>query len=169
MRLLIILSVFSFALLSCKKEGCTDPLAINTNQEANKDDGSCIYRTTCIIDKIRTAKIDSGYNTQQDTLFGIVYRGDTTFATYKETMSTWYGSGSGWLSLFNSGGYGYHEVYELDNPVTIGVLEAADSITFIRSNPYHYKTGIPRNEAPFWYENPSSYTSPQPHILEWLD
>lgn len=28
---------------SCKKDGCTDPLASNYNQDAKKDDGSCIY------------------------------------------------------------------------------------------------------------------------------
>ncbi|MBL7899347.1 MAG: hypothetical protein JNJ99_12490 [Crocinitomicaceae bacterium] len=29
--------------LSCKKEGCTDATATNYNEEAKKDDGSCIY------------------------------------------------------------------------------------------------------------------------------
>lgn len=29
--------------MSCKKEGCTDPEAINYNEEAKKDDGSCEY------------------------------------------------------------------------------------------------------------------------------
>lgn len=28
---------------SCKKEGCTDPIATNYNQKAKKDDGSCTY------------------------------------------------------------------------------------------------------------------------------
>ena len=32
-----------FALVSCKKEGCTDPMAINYNSNANHDDGSCNY------------------------------------------------------------------------------------------------------------------------------
>ena len=40
---------FSFILLlavySCKKEGCTDPAAINYDDEAKKDDGSCEYDT----------------------------------------------------------------------------------------------------------------------------
>lgn len=32
-------------LISCKKEGCTDPLATNYNEKAKKDDGSCIFST----------------------------------------------------------------------------------------------------------------------------
>lgn len=31
------------AFTACKKEGCTDPAATNFNEEAKKDDGSCIY------------------------------------------------------------------------------------------------------------------------------
>ena len=38
---LILLS--STVLFSCKKEGCTDPLANNYSEEAKKDDGSCMY------------------------------------------------------------------------------------------------------------------------------
>lgn len=33
----------TFVLVSCKKEGCTDVTAINYNDEAKKDDGSCEY------------------------------------------------------------------------------------------------------------------------------
>ena len=33
----------SVALISCKKEGCTDPIATNYEKKANHDDGSCIY------------------------------------------------------------------------------------------------------------------------------
>ena len=32
--------------VSCKKEGCTDPDALNYNSEAKKDDGSCTYDET---------------------------------------------------------------------------------------------------------------------------
>jgi hypothetical protein len=30
---------------SCKREGCTDPLALNFNDKAKKDDGSCVYES----------------------------------------------------------------------------------------------------------------------------
>lgn len=31
-----------FAIASCKKEGCTDPKAVNYDAEAKKDDGTCV-------------------------------------------------------------------------------------------------------------------------------
>ena len=42
---LIPLLLFSLSVVftSCKKEGCTDPAALNYNDDAKKDDGSCIY------------------------------------------------------------------------------------------------------------------------------
>lgn len=40
-----VILVFAVAatFMACKKEGCTDPAATNFNEEAKKDDGSCIY------------------------------------------------------------------------------------------------------------------------------
>ncbi|XOV69098.1 MAG: hypothetical protein ACFHU9_07910 [Fluviicola sp.] len=35
--------IIGLALASCKKEGCTDPLAINYDSNANHDNGSCSY------------------------------------------------------------------------------------------------------------------------------
>lgn len=43
-QLLTILALVGLvAMTSCKKEGCTDPAAINYNDKAKKDDGSCQY------------------------------------------------------------------------------------------------------------------------------
>lgn len=41
--LLMVMCVSALAFTSCKKEGCTDPLAQNYSSEAEKDDGSCSY------------------------------------------------------------------------------------------------------------------------------
>lgn len=35
--------VIGLGFSSCKKEGCTDPVAVNYNDDAEKDDGSCEY------------------------------------------------------------------------------------------------------------------------------
>jgi hypothetical protein len=41
--LLIISSLFLSSFTSCKKKGCTDPLAENYSEKAKKDDGSCTF------------------------------------------------------------------------------------------------------------------------------
>lgn len=43
MRNIICLLAFTLTLMACKKEGCTDPDALNYNDEAKKDDGTCTY------------------------------------------------------------------------------------------------------------------------------
>ena len=44
-KLALIAGVVAMTAISCKKEGCTDPLATNYNEEAKKDDESCVYPT----------------------------------------------------------------------------------------------------------------------------
>ena len=47
MNKLLIITFASFLILvttnSCKKKGCTDPSAVNYNEKAKKDDGTCLY------------------------------------------------------------------------------------------------------------------------------
>lgn len=40
---LLLLSGFAFTFSGCKTEGCTDPLATNYDEDADKNDGSCVY------------------------------------------------------------------------------------------------------------------------------
>jgi len=42
-KYLLLIIVASIAMVSCKKEGCMDPLAVNYMEEAEKDDMSCNY------------------------------------------------------------------------------------------------------------------------------
>ena len=42
----------TLTLVSCKKEGCTDPLAENYDEKATADDGSCTYGTGVVGDEI---------------------------------------------------------------------------------------------------------------------
>ena len=56
----------SFIFSSCKKEeGCTEPIAVNYNSDAEDDDGSCLYdiigswsATTVVIDTSVTVTIN---------------------------------------------------------------------------------------------------------------
>jgi hypothetical protein len=43
-KLLFLLAIpMAFSVTSCKKEGCTDPIASNYSDAAKKDDASCTY------------------------------------------------------------------------------------------------------------------------------
>ena len=44
-KILSILFLTSITFFSCKKEGCTDPTALNYNAEAQKDNGNCEYNS----------------------------------------------------------------------------------------------------------------------------
>lgn len=43
MRVFTIVSMFLIAFSSCKKKGCTNPIATNYEEKAKKEDGSCTY------------------------------------------------------------------------------------------------------------------------------
>lgn len=49
-------------MVSCKKKGCTDPTATNYSSEAGKDDESCVYIPTIIINGVATMTVSVGDN-----------------------------------------------------------------------------------------------------------
>ncbi|MEX0595564.1 MAG: hypothetical protein WD512_03610, partial [Candidatus Paceibacterota bacterium] len=51
-----------FIISSCKKEGCTDPLATNYNGDAKKDDGTCVY---AVLPSINTLECNEFSNAGQ--------------------------------------------------------------------------------------------------------
>ena len=71
MKKLISICFLLLTFIACKKPGCTDPIAINYNSQANKDDGSCEYQ----IDKsIITQNITSDKTLSNDTIWTLQSR-----------------------------------------------------------------------------------------------
>ena len=64
------LFIFCFAFFSCKKQGCTDPGAINFNPDATKDNGTCEYGSNCLYETLNKSftKLDLS-NTNDCDLF----------------------------------------------------------------------------------------------------
>ena len=71
MKKLISICFLLLTFIACKKPGCTDPIAINYNSQANKDDGSCEYQ----IDKsIISQNITSDKTLSNDTIWTLQRR-----------------------------------------------------------------------------------------------
>jgi hypothetical protein len=60
-KTLLLLGMVMTTLVSCQREGCTDPTAINYDQKAKKDDGNCVY------DEPSGNTIKVGYITSDET------------------------------------------------------------------------------------------------------
>ena len=91
--LLFIVGLF-FVFTSCKKKGCTDPLATNYNSEAKKDDGKCEYAPApnYVVPSTYTFTDASGNNT-------VSYGGQTARMDMLSEMTTY-------LKTANDGGGG---------------------------------------------------------------
>lgn len=46
---LFVLSLTLITYTSCKKEGCDDPAALNYNEKANKNNGTCVYELSTVL------------------------------------------------------------------------------------------------------------------------
>ncbi len=71
-KLLLILGLVLPIVISCKKQGCTDPTAINYNEHAEKDDGTCDYDQS--YPNIVPATIESDLTLTNDTIWTIAGR-----------------------------------------------------------------------------------------------
>lgn len=87
---IIALATGMASLTACKKEGCTDPTAVNYSEEAKKDDGSCISAPAEQTENV-TVQMDHSWNGSDFTL-NTVYTHPTTgdeltFTTLKYYVS----------------------------------------------------------------------------------
>lgn len=62
--LLSLLALVLFSTNACKKKGCTDSMAVNYNEKAKKDDGSCLYSPIITVNGATdtTISVGSPYN-----------------------------------------------------------------------------------------------------------
>ena len=83
----------SVMVFSCnKKEGCTDPEATNYDEEAKKDDGSCVYH---IHDEDTTYEVPSKYEfTDADGNSTVSYSGQTDRLNMLAEMKTYMSTGN---------------------------------------------------------------------------
>src|SRR5688572_4667468 len=102
---ILFLALGSVILTGCKKEGCTDPTALNYNEEAKKDDGTCTYFQ---LDVPATYAFTDGtnntvsYSGQTDRL-----NQQTEMTTYMKTGTTTVLSYTALIDMFaNTGGNG---------------------------------------------------------------
>lgn len=57
---LVCVGLVATTITSCKKKGCTDNSAVNFNNKAKKDDGSCLYKPTIKLNGPATVTINVG-------------------------------------------------------------------------------------------------------------
>ena len=154
MRILNLITLSLILLLaSCKKEGCTDSYATNHNEDAKKDDGTCLYDISGVwnvssyiyngldyTSSITTYRITvyedySFYSelligTQWEDVLGTVsVNSDQTQVTFNRTAVNYY-DGNGYVSDYSSSTF---NISELDNNTFSGTsTDGSLSITMTK-------------------------------------
>ncbi|MBL7898328.1 MAG: DUF4856 domain-containing protein [Crocinitomicaceae bacterium] len=124
------LAITAIAFTSCKKEGCTDETALNYNEEAKKDDGSCTYFTL---------NVPATYSFTDGTNNTVSYSGQTErldqlteMATYMKTGTTSALSNTVLTDMFaNTGGNGGGNFSFTSTKKLMDKCLAADTSMFI--------------------------------------
>ena len=84
-RYILPFAITAIAFTSCKKEGCTDETALNYNEEAKKDDGSCTYFTL---------NVPATYSFTDGTNNTVSYSGQTERLDQLTEMATYMKTGT---------------------------------------------------------------------------
>jgi hypothetical protein len=78
--------LIGIVIVSCKKEGCTDSSAVNYNEKAKKDNGSCEY----LIQDGFIWKEDGGSEIKADSAFWTTGAWGTGIRAYKNGMANFF-------------------------------------------------------------------------------
>lgn len=123
-NVLIVLLASAFLFGSCKKEGCTDSTALNFNEKAKKDDGSCTYATS----------VADGFVWKEDN--GGEIKADSAFWT----TGTW---GTG-IRAFKGGIENFFEInWDNQNNTSVGTknLSSSYGFTFLKNSTTYTNSG----------------------------
>lgn len=160
------LSVFgtmaiALSLGSCKKEGCTDPLAYNYNHDAEKDNGWCEYNAFL---KVNVKPKFNGELISFDSVYHNISGYRIRFSDIKFYMTyAKVGNGTDWTDAYSVAKYDYSESTELFtaevSPGTYSQLRFDVGVDSIRnhSDPASYPSDNPLNivssSGMFWTWN----------------
>ena len=126
---------------SCKKKGCTDPLAVNYSTEAKKDDASCTYESTFSV-----------WWGEANSQYFVSYPVTTLYLYVDGALQ-----GSAATNVFMTGG---------DFDCGAGLIESTFDLGSNTSKTISYE--IKDENGIIWYSNPSLTLDPNCNKLELI-